>query len=43
LKSWFRPKISLEGFWKFRVDRDLVGDREDWFRGFESEDLIHVP
>jgi len=43
LKSWFRPKISLEGFWKFRVDRDLIGDREGWFKGFESNDLVYVP
>ena len=43
MKSWFRPKISLEGFWKFRVDGDLVGEREEWFRGFESDDLIYVP
>ncbi|MEL9940538.1 MAG: glycoside hydrolase family 2 TIM barrel-domain containing protein [Ignisphaera sp.] len=43
MKSWFRPKISLEGFWKFRVDRNLAGDKEGWFRGFESSDLIYVP
>jgi len=43
LRSWFRPKIPLEGFWRFRVDRDRVGDGEGWFKGFESEDLIYVP
>ncbi len=43
MKSWFRPKISLEGFWKFRVDEDNIGEKEEWFRRFESEDLIYVP
>jgi len=43
LKSWFRPKTSLEGFWKFKIDKDLIGDREEWFKGFESKDLIYVP
>jgi len=43
LKSWFRPKISLEGFWKFKIDKDLIGDKEEWFKGFESNDLIFVP
>ncbi len=43
MKSWFRPKISLEGFWKFKIDKDLIGDKEEWFKGFESNDLIFVP
>jgi beta-glucuronidase len=43
MKSWFRPKISLEGFWKFKIDEDDIGEKEEWFRGFESEDLIYVP
>jgi beta-glucuronidase len=43
LKSWFRPQISLEGFWKFRIDKELVGDREEWFKGFTSSDTIYVP
>lgn len=43
MKSWYRPKISLEGFWKFRVDEDNIGEKEEWLRGFESEDLIYVP
>jgi beta-glucuronidase len=43
LRSWFRPRISLEGFWKFRVDKELLGDKEEWFKGFSSNDLIYVP
>uniref|UniRef100_A0A7J2U3C9 Beta-glucuronidase n=1 Tax=Ignisphaera aggregans TaxID=334771 RepID=A0A7J2U3C9_9CREN len=43
MKSWFRPRVSLDGFWKFRVDKELLGDREEWFRGFTSSDLIYVP
>ena len=43
MKSWFRPKISLEGFWKFKIDKDLIGDKEEWLKGFESNDLIFVP
>ncbi|MCS7112641.1 MAG: beta galactosidase jelly roll domain-containing protein [Candidatus Bathyarchaeota archaeon] len=43
MKSWFRLKIPLDGFWKFRVDKDLVGDRDGWFYGFDSTDLIYVP
>jgi len=33
----------LEGFWKFKIDKDLIGDKEEWFKGFESNDLIFVP
>uniref|UniRef100_A0A7J3Z6D6 Glycoside hydrolase family 2 catalytic domain-containing protein n=1 Tax=Ignisphaera aggregans TaxID=334771 RepID=A0A7J3Z6D6_9CREN len=43
MKSWFRPQISLEGFWKFRIDKEFVGDREEWFKGFTSSDTIYVP
>jgi len=43
LKSWHRPKISLEGFWSFRVDKCGVGEKESWYKGFESNDLIYVP
>ncbi|MEM4627606.1 MAG: glycoside hydrolase family 2 TIM barrel-domain containing protein [Ignisphaera sp.] len=43
MKSWFRPRIPLDGFWKFKMDRELVGDREEWYRGFSSTDLIYVP
>lgn len=43
MKSWFRPRISLEGFWRFKIDKDLAGEEEKWFEGFESRDLIYVP
>ncbi len=43
MKSWFRPKILLDGLWKFRVDENLVGEEEKWFNGFKSDDLIYVP
>ena len=33
----------MEGFWKFKIDKDLIGDKEEWFKGFESNDLIFVP
>lgn len=43
MRSWYRPRISLEGFWRFRIDRESVGEREEWFKGFSSNDLIYVP
>ncbi|MEM1581783.1 MAG: glycoside hydrolase family 2 TIM barrel-domain containing protein [Candidatus Bathyarchaeia archaeon] len=43
MKSLLRPKISLNGFWSFKIDRDLIGDKEGWFQGFKSRDLIYVP
>mgnify|MGYP001626177529 CR=1 FL=1 len=43
MKSWFRPKIILDGFWSFKIDRDFVGDKEEWFKGFKSSDVIYVP
>jgi beta-glucuronidase len=43
VKSWFRSKIPLDGFWKFRIDKDLVGERDGWFNGFNSHDLVYVP
>ncbi len=43
MKSWFRPRIPLDGFWKFRIDRELIGDKEEWFKGFSSNELIYVP
>ncbi|MEM2610681.1 MAG: glycoside hydrolase family 2 TIM barrel-domain containing protein [Candidatus Bathyarchaeia archaeon] len=43
MRSLSRPRISLDGLWKFMVDRDLIGDREGWFKGFESKELIYVP
>lgn len=43
MKSWFRPRIPLDGFWKFRIDKDRIGDESGWFNGFDSPDLIYVP
>jgi beta-glucuronidase len=43
LRSWFRPRIQLDGFWKFKVDREGIGEKEKWFEGFVSSDLIYVP
>ncbi|MCS7110678.1 MAG: beta galactosidase jelly roll domain-containing protein [Ignisphaera sp.] len=43
MKSWFRVKIFLDGFWKFRTDGELIGDKDEWFRGFNSDNLIYVP
>ncbi|MEM2341629.1 MAG: glycoside hydrolase family 2 TIM barrel-domain containing protein [Candidatus Bathyarchaeia archaeon] len=43
MKSWFRSKIFLNGFWKFKIDPNLIGDKEEWSKGFESEDLVYVP
>lgn len=43
MRSWFRPRIDLSGFWRFKIDRDKVGEKEGWFKGFESNDLVYVP
>ncbi|WP_338598930.1 glycoside hydrolase family 2 TIM barrel-domain containing protein [Sulfolobus tengchongensis] len=43
MRSWYRQRISLEGFWKFRLDERDLGEKENWYGGFESDDVIYVP
>ncbi|MEM2740335.1 MAG: glycoside hydrolase family 2 TIM barrel-domain containing protein [Candidatus Bathyarchaeia archaeon] len=43
MKSWFRSRISFDGFWNFRIDKDLIGDKNGWFNYLDSTDLIYVP
>ncbi len=43
LKSYFRPRIPLNGFWRFRVDPNDIGENNGWHKGFESEHLVYVP
>lgn len=38
-KSW----KSLNGNWGFRFDDELLGEREKWYEGFESDQCIRVP
>ena len=41
--SKYRPKIMLEGFWKFKVDPSDLGEKEKWFNGIDTDDLLYVP
>ncbi|RLF17150.1 MAG: glycoside hydrolase family 2 protein [Thermoprotei archaeon] len=41
--SRFRPKIVLEGYWKFKLDPNKKGEEEGWFNGLRTGDLIYVP
>lgn len=43
MRSPFRPKIELSGFWRFKLDPRGEGEREGWHRGFESSDVVYVP
>ncbi|MEM2627677.1 MAG: glycoside hydrolase family 2 protein, partial [Ignisphaera sp.] len=43
MKSYFRPRIPLNGFWRFRVDPNDIGENNGWHKGFESEHLVYVP
>ncbi|QGA55331.1 glycoside hydrolase family 2 protein [Sulfolobus sp. E5-1-F] len=43
MKSFYRPKIDLQGFWKFMLDVQNVGEKNEWHKGFNSEDIIYVP
>lgn len=43
MRSPFRPKIELSGFWRFKLDPRGEGEREGWHRGFESSDVAYVP
>ncbi|MEM1645551.1 MAG: glycoside hydrolase family 2 TIM barrel-domain containing protein [Ignisphaera sp.] len=43
MRSLYRPRISLDGFWSFKLDKNRVGEKEAWYSGFESNDLVYVP
>lgn len=43
MRSFYRPKIDLQGFWKFKIDSENVGEKNEWGKGLESEDIIYVP
>jgi len=38
-----RSQLQCEGFWKFKVDPQKVGEEEEWYRGFDSDVEIAVP
>ena len=39
----YRSTHTCPEFWKFKPDPDLRGEREGWFRGFESDIDLAVP
>ena len=43
MKSPYRPKVDLSGFWKFKLDPRDEGEKEGWFKGFSSNDVAYVP
>ncbi|AAK43138.1 glycoside hydrolase family 2 TIM barrel-domain containing protein [Saccharolobus solfataricus] len=43
MRSFYRPKIDLQGFWKFKIDNENTGEENGWYKGLESEDIIYVP
>src|SRR5579859_704944 len=38
-----RQMIDLSGFWWFQLDRDNVGEKNEWFNGLPSARTIAVP
>ena len=43
MKSRYRPKISLEGVWRFKLDLDDKGEVEGWYNGLDTTEVIYVP
>lgn len=43
IRNEFRSFIDLSGFWKFKIDKDNLGETNKWSLGFESEHEIAVP
>ncbi|MFB6490141.1 MAG: glycoside hydrolase family 2 TIM barrel-domain containing protein [Thermoproteus sp. AZ2] len=38
-----RPKIPLDGFWRFALDPKGVGEAEGWYRGVPGGEAVYVP
>lgn len=38
-----RRKLSLDGLWKFKFDKENAGDKENWKDGLHQAELIPVP
>ena len=43
IQNKFRSINDLSGIWKFKIDPKNIGEKEEWFKGFESENDIAVP
>ena len=43
IQNKFRNVFDLSGIWKFKIDPEGKGEKEKWFKGFESENDIAVP
>ncbi|MCX6170275.1 MAG: beta-glucuronidase [Ignavibacteriales bacterium] len=43
IRNKFRSFIELNDFWKFKIDRDKIGEKEKWYKGFQSDLEIAVP
>ena len=43
MKSSFRFRIDLSGFWEFKLDPRNEGEPKEWFRGFDGGEPIYVP
>ena len=38
-----RPTRSLDGAWKFKVDKENIGVSESWFLGLKEAETVTVP
>ena len=43
IRNKFRSYFELNDFWKFKVDRDKIGEKEKWYNGFQTDIEIAVP
>ena len=43
IQNGFRNILDLSGIWKFKIDPDKIGEKEKWFKGFNSVLDIAVP
>lgn len=39
----YRNILDLSGIWEFKTDPKKIGEREKWFRGFNTQNTIAVP
>jgi beta-glucuronidase len=39
----YRSKSDISGFWDFKVDKNAIGEKENWFNEFNGEYSIAVP
>ncbi len=43
VQNAFRSILDLSGLWKFKVDPQKIGEKEKWYKGFDSKLDIAVP